>query len=90
MQTLVAPLGFSRASRTINSTVPGGSGGRPGLRGWVHFRVSSARCQRSNVSGVTRNDRHADRGSTRLSKAGSARSAGRYSTRFTWRRSTAT
>jgi hypothetical protein len=52
--------------------VPGGSGGRPGLRGWVHLRVTMARCQRSNVSGVTRNDRHADRGSARLSKASSA------------------
>ena len=90
MQTLVAPRGFSCASRTINSTVLIGSGGRPGLRGWVHLRLTMARCQRSNVSGVTRNDRHADRGSARLSKASSARSAGRYSTRFTWRRSTAT
>jgi hypothetical protein len=42
------------------------------------LRVTMARCQRSNVSGVTRNDRHADRGSAR------------YSMRFTWRRSTAT
>ncbi len=83
MQTLVAPPRI--LPRQPQDQLD--RGGRPGLRGWVHLRVTRARCQRSSVSGVTRNDRHADRGSARLSKANSARSTGRYSIRFTWRRS---
>jgi hypothetical protein len=48
--------GFSRASRRISSRASGARGGRPGPRRLpkaAHSRRTSARCQRSSVSGRT-------------------------------------
>ncbi len=51
---LVAPAGFSRASRRISATTCWASGGRPPRRrGCVHLRVTRRRCHRMIVSGVT-------------------------------------
>ncbi len=81
--------GFSRATRRISATSWSARGGRPPRRsGWVHLRVTSWRCHRRIVPGVTRNVDQRPRGSARLSTARIARSAGRNSGRLTWRRST--
>ena len=64
--------------------------GRPRRRpGYVQWRDASRRCQASNVSGVTKNERHRVLGSRRLAAAKKARSAGRNAGRDTCRRSIA-
>src|SRR6266536_5259012 len=55
---------------------------------WSSFLVTSRRCHRRIVSGVTRKLDQRQRGSALLSIASSARSAGWNSGRFTWRRNT--
>src|SRR6266536_3293230 len=56
--------GFSRASRRTSSRTSPGVPGRPGRRcGYVQRRATSSRCQRSSVTGETKNDGHARRGS---------------------------
>jgi hypothetical protein len=67
------------------------AGGRPGRAcGYVQCRVTSSRCQRSSVAGVTKNVDQRGRGSSRASTASTTRSAGWRSGRCTWRRGTAT
>jgi hypothetical protein len=89
LDALVAQREFSLASRRISATSWSSSGGRPPrLSGWVHLRVTSRRCHRRIVSGVTRKIDQRRRGSALLSTASSARSAGWNSGRLTWRRST--
>jgi hypothetical protein len=70
-----ATRGFSMASRRISPTTSSATGGRP-LRGWacVHLRVTSRRCQRRIVAGVTRKLDRRPRGSALLSAASTARS----------------
>ena len=68
--------GFSRPSRRIRARIDDSSGGRPGARcAYVQRRVTSRRCQRSSVSGLTGKPAQATRGSERLSAARNARSA---------------
>jgi hypothetical protein len=59
------------------------SGGRPGgrLRGYVHRRPTSSRCQRRIVAGRTDKPDHALRGSAPASAARIARSTGRTGAR---------
>jgi hypothetical protein len=75
-----SPAAVLPASLTMSSTISSPSGGRPGPR-WArqrfHLLLESSRCQRSRVSGVTRKQRQRHLGSTRLSAARIARSAGR-------------
>jgi predicted enzyme related to lactoylglutathione lyase len=74
----------STSWRTRSST-----GGRPGLRrGCVHLRVTSSRCQRRSVCGVTIRPRRQYCGRTRVSAAKNARSAGRSKGRRSCRLST--
>jgi hypothetical protein len=61
----------------------GGPGGRWGL---VHFLDTSWRCHRKSVSGRTRNERHASRGSSLPAAARNALSEVRYTGRLTCRR----
>jgi hypothetical protein len=49
--------------------------GRPIRTGYVQRRATRRRCQRSNVVGVTRNDRQVDRGNNRLVAARKDRSS---------------
>lgn len=57
-------LGFSRARRRVSSAVSRCRPGRPAFALFrkVHFRRTSSRCQRSNVSGLTMKDDHSDLG----------------------------
>jgi hypothetical protein len=71
---------FSRPRPTMSPTSSSLIGGRPGPRRFRHRRhlcLAASRCHRSSVSGVTRKERHRSRGSSRLSPARIARSAGR-------------
>ena len=82
--------GFCVASRTIGCCTSGFSGGRPVWRcGSVQLPAIRRRCQRSNVPGVTKKHDQRDLGSTRLTAAGSARSAGSSLGRGVCRRRTA-
>jgi hypothetical protein len=84
-------VGFSAASRRINRRSSGGVAGRRGGRwGLVQCRLSSCRCQRSNVSGVTNRWRRRCLGSSRVSAESTARSGQAGRGRVTCRRSTAT
>jgi hypothetical protein len=59
--------GFSRARRRTSSRTSRLIPGRPGRRpGYVQRRATSRRCHPSSVSGVTKNQRHRSRGSSRL------------------------
>ena len=55
---------------------------------WVHFRLTSSRCQRSRVWGVTIKDAHRALGSALATEASSVRSVARSLGRPTRRRST--
>jgi hypothetical protein len=82
-------LGFSLPGRTTRSVTSGSRGGRPGPRcGEVHLRLTSWRCHRSSVWGVTMNEPHRSRESPRLAAARNARSRSRSSGRRTGRRRT--
>src|SRR5439155_15795831 len=70
------------------NTNPNPHSGWTGDRVRSQWRAAIRRCQRSKVSGVTKNERHPERGSTRLNAASNARSAGRSAGRCTWRRRT--
>jgi hypothetical protein len=76
---------FSRANRRMSCLSVGAVEGRPGRRRFwanVHFRLTSSRCQRSSVVGVTaKTSRHRSRGTNRDSAASQIRSAGPYRTR---------
>jgi len=84
--------GFSFASRTTRRAMLRAVGRRPGLRCLLvsYFFAASLRCHASSVAGVTgKISGQRFRGRSRASAANHTRSAGRYRTRLTWRRSTA-
>src|SRR3990172_1657012 len=68
--------GFSRAMRRISAVTSGSIGGRPGffVLPYVHFFLTSSRCQRRSVLGLTRNELHRSRGSILATAASRARS----------------
>jgi hypothetical protein len=75
----------------MRSLIVGSSGGRPSvlrLR-YVHFLLTSSRCHRRSVWGVTRNEDHRSLGRSRLAAAKSTRSIRRKRGRGALRRSTA-
>ena len=81
-------LGFSRPRRMTRSLIAGSSGGRPRvprLR-YVHFLLTSSRCHRSRVWGVTRREDHRSLGSSRLATVMRTRSIRRNRGRPTFRR----
>src|SRR5918999_6489624 len=82
-------LGFSRPRRSTRSRTSGSIGGRPGLlERSVHFRLTSSRCHRGRVCGVTRNEDQRARETRREAAARKARSIGRKDGRATCRRRT--
>lgn len=66
---------LSLARRTISSARSLSSGGRPGARGWAHFRVTIRRCQRCSVPEATIRCKRNSLGSSRDSAASTDRSA---------------
>jgi len=81
--------GFSRASFSTSARTSADKDGRPRrLGGCRHLWRTSARCQRSNVRGVTRRAPRKERGRWQAAAASSARSAARSFGRATWRRRT--
>jgi hypothetical protein len=86
---LIAPARIlPRQPRRTSSRVSGLIGGRPTRRGYVQRRVTSHRCQRKSVAGVTMNAVQRSRGSSRLKAAKKARSALVNGGRATRRRNT--
>src|SRR5665811_2456061 len=63
----------------MSSRIAASIGGRPGrpLLRWVHFLLTSSRCQRRRVAGVTRKATQRSRGMTRLAAARRTRSIAR-------------
>jgi hypothetical protein len=84
--------GFSVPRRTMRSRTSGLIGGRPErpLLLYVHFLLTSSRCQRSRVSGLTTNEDHWPLGIALLAAASRSRSRRRRRGRFTCRCSTLT
>jgi hypothetical protein len=83
-------LGFSLPRRRTSSRSSGSTGGRPRRRRRkVHSLLTSSRCHRRSVWGVTRNEDHRSLGSNRLAAARSTLSLRWRSGRLMVRRSTA-
>jgi hypothetical protein len=86
----VTPTWVPPAKRSTSWRMRSSTSGRPALlRGCVHLRRTSSRCQRSRVCGVTPNPWRRRGGSRRASAASNARSAGRSNGRRCCRPSTA-
>jgi hypothetical protein len=89
LDPLVAPARVLPGQRMISCCTSWSSGGRPVWRcGLVQAPATSRRCQRSRVSGLTKQHDQRERGNTRLMAASNARSAGPSLGRAVWRRST--
>ena len=75
----IPQVGFSVARRRISARTPAGMAGRPGRTGGVvQRRVTSCRCQRRMVEGVTISPSRRRAGSSRARAAMRARSAQRH------------